>query len=110
MVTTGSFTTRNPEACLSITTDGAGTAQAFSVGNEDFNYRSLRGNAVLRWEWSPGSTLFLVWQQDRAGRLGAPDLAGREAGSFDIRQNLDDLWSTRPVNVLVIKASYWLNP
>ena len=90
--------------------DGTGPAPSFGVDDRDFNLNSLRGNAVLRWEWRPGSTLFLVWQQDRAGRLGALDLAGRDAGSFDVRQNLDDLWSTRPVNVLVIKASYWLNP
>ena len=32
----------------------------------DFNFRSLRGNAVLRWEWRPGSTLYLAWQQVRA--------------------------------------------
>ncbi|MDX1439583.1 MAG: DUF5916 domain-containing protein, partial [Rubricoccaceae bacterium] len=38
---------------------------SFSIGNPDFNFRSLRGNAVLRWEWRPGSTLFLVWQQQR---------------------------------------------
>ena len=92
--------------------DGAGPATAFSVDDRDFNLNSLRGNAVLRWEWRPGSTMFLVWQQDRAGRFGALDaeLAGREVGSFDIRQNLDDLWNTRPVNVLVFKVSYWLNP
>jgi hypothetical protein len=31
-------------------------------GNRDFNTRSFRSNAVLRWEWRPGSTLFVVWQ------------------------------------------------
>jgi hypothetical protein len=39
---------------------------AFSLGNPDFNLRSLRSNLVVRWEWRPGSTLYVVWQQDRA--------------------------------------------
>ena len=42
--------------------DGGGT---FTVPKQNFTIRSLRANAVLRWEWRPGSTLFLVWQQNR---------------------------------------------
>jgi hypothetical protein len=105
-------TTREAGARDLIDPDGAGPARPFRVDDRDFNLNSLRGNAVLRWEWRPGSTMFLVWQQDRAGRLGATDaeLQGRDFGSFDVRQNLDDLWATRPVNVLVFKVSYWLNP
>ena len=45
--------------------DGEGPAEAFILGNPDFNVRSLRGNAVLRWEYRPGSTVYLVWQQRR---------------------------------------------
>ena len=37
----------------------------FTVANNDFNVRSFRSNVVLRWEYRPGSTLYLVWQQDR---------------------------------------------
>jgi hypothetical protein len=36
-------------------------------GERDFDLRSLRGSAVLRWEYRPGSALFLVWQQERGG-------------------------------------------
>jgi len=39
---------------------------SFLLSNPDFNVRSFRSNVVLRWEWRPGSTLFLVWQQDRS--------------------------------------------
>jgi hypothetical protein len=38
----------------------------FRLDDPDFNLRSFRGNVVLRWEWRPGSTLFLVWQQNRS--------------------------------------------
>ncbi len=45
-----------------VVTDGAET---FDVPAPDYTLRSLRSNAVLRWEWRPGSTLYLVWQEDR---------------------------------------------
>ena len=47
--------------------DGNGAAAPFSFGNPDFNVRSLRGTAVMRWEYRPGSTLFFVWTQQREG-------------------------------------------
>ena len=60
-------------------TDGAAT---FTLSNRDFNVRSHRSNVVLRWEWRPGSTLFVVWQQNRASsvpqgeHVGVGDLFG----------------------------------
>ena len=45
--------------------DGAGPAQAFTFGRPDFNFKSLRVNAVARWEFRPGSSLYLVWTQRR---------------------------------------------
>jgi hypothetical protein len=82
--------------------DGAGgPASAFTFNDRDFNRRSLRGNAVLRWEYRPGSALFLVWQQSR--------FASRREGVFDFRQNFTDLWSVQPENVFVLKATWWLS-
>jgi hypothetical protein len=103
---------REPGARDLIDPDGPGAAQPFRVDDRDFNLNSLRGNAVLRWEWRPGSTMFLVWQQERAGRLGALDAErdGLEVGSFDVRNNVGDIFAVRPTNVLVFKVSYWLNP
>lgn len=45
--------------------DGAGPAAPFTIANQDFSVRALRGNAVLRWEYRPGSSLFFVWSQQR---------------------------------------------
>ena len=45
----------------------ARAAPPFTFGDPDFTYRSLRGNAVLRWEYRPGSTVFFVWTQKRTG-------------------------------------------
>lgn len=57
-------------------------AQTFTIPQLDFNRLSFRSNLVLRWEWLPGSTAFLIWQQSRAesdatGRLISP----RDLGS-----------------------------
>ncbi|HEX2094697.1 MAG TPA: DUF5916 domain-containing protein [Longimicrobiaceae bacterium] len=76
------------------------SARAFSFDNPDLNVRSLRGNAVLRWEYRPGSTLFLVWQQQRAG--------SEPFGDFEFSRDADAIFRQRPDNIFVIKASYWI--
>ncbi|HKQ56785.1 MAG TPA: DUF5916 domain-containing protein [Candidatus Eisenbacteria bacterium] len=70
---------------------------AFS-GNSDFRLASLRGNAVLRWEYSPGSALFLVWTQQRADF--------EPVGDFDFRHSLSRLMDQRGDNVFLVKLSY----
>jgi hypothetical protein len=79
---------------------GGASASAFTLRDPDFNFRSLRGNAVLRWEYRPGSALFFVWQQERAGAEPFGDFRlGRDAGAI-FRQPAR--------NVFVVKATYWL--
>jgi hypothetical protein len=87
------------------------TANQFFVRDPDFSVRSLLGNAVLRWEWRPGSTLFLVWQQSRSERLFAREsLAADRIGHFDLARDVRGLFDHRPENVFVVKMNYWLNP
>jgi hypothetical protein len=71
-------------------------------GNADFSFLSFRTTNVLRWEYRPGSTLFVVWQQGREGQ-GVP---GRFAPSSDYA----DLFSTPAANTLLVKFAYWMNP
>jgi hypothetical protein len=66
----------------------------------DFNFKELRSNAVLRWEYRPGSTLYLVWSQGRS--------QGDGYGDFSLRRDARDLFSARSTNVLLLKVSYWL--
>jgi hypothetical protein len=80
--------------------DGAGVAPAFTFGNRDFNQRSLRGNAVVRWEYRPGSALFFVWQQSRSGAI--------PTGQFDFGRDFDALTNLQPENVFVVKATWWI--
>jgi hypothetical protein len=102
--------TRDADGTYQIDPDGTG-AGTFSISDRDFDFRSLLGNAVLRWEWRPGSTLFLVWQQTRSERLspGAGDPAGA-FGHFDFGSDTRELFRIQPDNVFMLKVSYWLNP
>ncbi|HEY3279682.1 MAG TPA: DUF5916 domain-containing protein, partial [Gemmatimonadales bacterium] len=71
-----------------------------TIPNPDFNRLSLRSNVVLRWEWRPGSTFFLVWAQNR----GANDQRGQLVGF----RELWDSFGARGDNFLAIKVSYWI--
>jgi hypothetical protein len=95
-----------------IDPDGSGPASPFTVSDRDFSHRSLIGNAVLRWEWRPGSTLFLVWQQSRISSLKGDGTDGTDpwVGNFDFGNDIGDVFATTPDNIFVIKVNYWLNP
>jgi hypothetical protein len=85
----------------SVDPDGPGTAPEFSFYNPDFNYKSLRGTAVLRWEYLPGSILYFVWTQNRA------DFSN--PGDFSFRRDLGDLFTAPGDNIFLIKISYRWN-
>jgi hypothetical protein len=70
-------------------------------GNPDFNVKSFRTTNVLRWEYKPGSTLFLVWQQARENDL--------VPGGFQFGRDAHAIFGVPPHNVFLVKLSYWLN-
>ena len=72
----------------------------FSFRDRDFNVRELSTNAVLRWEYKPGSTLFIVWSSARDDDLVTGDL--------DMTSDLDRLLSAPVTNIFMVKFSYWL--
>lgn len=78
--------------------DGDGTADTFR--NPDFNFKQFRSNVVLRWEYQPGSALFLVWSQGK-------DHYAR-TGDFSFRSDLDTLLHQPGQDVFMLKLSYWL--
>jgi hypothetical protein len=83
-----------------IDPDGTGAAPGFTVSQPDFNVRSLRGNAVMRWDYRPGSSLYFVWQQQRSGF--------EQIGDFDGRRDVGAIFRTIPTNVFLVKATYWI--
>lgn len=69
------------------------------TGDFDYNLRSFRSNAVVRWEWRPGSTMYVVWQQDR--------FADRTGGTARF-SSLSDTLSAPGDNIVAVKFSYWI--
>jgi len=83
-----------------IDPDGGGPAPPFLLEDPDFNFKSLRLNGVLRWEWRPGSTLYVVWTESRHNE--------DSPGDFAFGRDLGDLLSAKPDDVVMLKISWWI--
>jgi Domain of unknown function (DUF5916)/Carbohydrate family 9 binding domain-like len=83
-----------------IDPDGTGAARPFSIDNPNFSSQSLRGNAVFRWEYRPGSVLYFAWTQARS--------ADAAFGTLDLVRDRAALLAARPDNIFLVKASWWL--
>jgi hypothetical protein len=68
--------------------------------NPDFNFRSLRGSAVVRWEFRPGSALYVAWNENRA--------AVEPVGDFRLRRDVRAIPNAPSHDVFLVKVSYWL--
>jgi hypothetical protein len=99
----GSTITLNQDGTgYSVDADGAGPAPGYSFSNPNFSYASLRGNAVLRWEYRPGSALYLVWTQTRSDN--------EAVGEFRFGRSMNRLWEIKPDNIFMLKFTYWWSP
>ncbi|HET8634965.1 MAG TPA: DUF5916 domain-containing protein [Gemmatimonadales bacterium] len=96
----GTISQDKASGTYTVDPDGTGPASTFQVQNPDFNFRSLRANLVLRWEFRPGSTLFLVWQQARQGI--------DPVGDFRFGRDFGAIWDAPATNVLAVKATWWM--
>lgn len=94
-------TTADPDRIV-VDPDGAGPVAGQEIDDPDFSLASLRGNAVFRWEYSPGSTLFLVWTQNRSDT--------ETIGTFRTGRALNRLFGATADNIFLVKLSYWWNP
>jgi hypothetical protein len=94
--TAGTVLSVNPDGSQVVTAGGS----TFTLRNRDFNTLSFRSNVVLRWEWRAGSTLYVVWQQDREGSEGI----GTPVGINDAFRSVTAPGS----NIFLIKTSFWI--
>jgi Domain of unknown function (DUF5916)/Carbohydrate family 9 binding domain-like len=92
--------TRSSSGTYTVDPDGPGAAASFQFGDPTFNIRNLRGNAVMRWEYRPGSAIFVVWQQQRSDF--------EPIGDFSTSRDVGAIFRTVPTNVFLIKATYWI--
>jgi hypothetical protein len=80
--------------------DGNGSTD-YSFPAPDFNVRDFNSNLVIRWAYSPGSSIYFVWSQTRSGFV--PD------GTFAAGDDLNALFDVRPDNVFLVKVNRWFN-
>ncbi len=80
--------------------DGDGVDELIS--DPSFNFKQFRSNTVLRWEYRPGSALFVVWSQGRENFGSVGELA--------LGDDFEELFRSAADDVFLVKLSYWLNP
>ena len=88
------------DEAFNVDYDGDGTSD-YSFDDPNFNFRQFRSNLVIRWEYTPGSTLYLVWSQDRVG--------DSLIGDFSYRSDMRALFDIYPHNVFLIKFNHWFS-
>jgi hypothetical protein len=99
LYTNVSYDAENEE--YTVDPDGAGPAEQLTFDNPDFNFKSLRGNLILRWEVLPGSVFYLVWAHDKTN--------DKYPGDMRFGRDFKDLWYARGNNIFLAKFSYWFN-
>ena len=84
----------------SVDPDAFGPSPSFSFDSPDFNFKSLRLNAIFRWEFRPGSTLYAVWTEQRED--------DEYPGDFRVRRDLSRVFSAPSDDVFLLKMTYWI--
>lgn len=96
----GSITRNSAANLYTIDPDSEGPASPFSIPIPDFNQKSLRVNAVLRWEFRPGSAIYAVWTERRR------DL--QDPGDFSFGSDLGHLLQAPADDVFLVKIAWWI--
>ena len=88
-------------AVYEVDPDADGPAKTFSFDNPDFNFKSLRGNMVLRYEVMPGSVFYFVWTHNKT--------SDSNPGQLNLDRDFSKLWNSESDNIFLVKFSYWLD-
>jgi len=81
------------------TVDPGDGGKTFGFADPDFNFKSLRFNAIFRWEWKPGSAMYLVWTEQRQDQT--------HPGEFAFRRDFGETFGAPANDVLLFKIAYW---
>jgi len=97
----GSSLSHDPLArTYTVDPDALGPSSAFTFDDPDFNFKSLSVNAIFRWEFRPGSTMYAVWTQQRQDDAFP--------GDFRAGRDLARLFSASADDVFLVKLTYWI--
>ena len=94
----GASTIDRKTGVYTVDPDGPGPSPPFSFRDPDFSLKSLRGTVVLRWEYRPGSTIYVVWTQNRADYS--------HPGNFDFNRDLSIMLRAPGDNIFLFKVNY----
>lgn len=98
LYTPGQLTYNSAEEMYYVDENQDGTTD-YSFEQPNFNFNEFLSNLVVRWEYTPGSTVYLVWSQSRD--------YSNSFGDFNLEQGFNDLFNgDQPYNVFLIKFSY----
>ena len=89
--------TFDPDQEMYLVTE-SGTGLNYEFENPDFNVKEFLSNLVFRWEYRPGSFLYLVWSQSRSGNTSV--------GNFHLQDDFTGIWDIHPTDVIMLKVSY----
>jgi hypothetical protein len=85
------------EEANTYSVDESGSVYSFT--NPDFSFRQFRSNLVARWEYRPGSTIYLVWENNQTNN---------ESNFISsLSNNFEKLYREQPTNVFMLKISFW---
>lgn len=91
----------NEDEEYTVDPDGEGPNEPFTFDNPDFNFKSLRGNVVLRWEVLPGSIFYFVWTHNQTNF--------DDPGRFRFGNDFKNLWNSEGDDIFLVKFSYWFD-
>jgi len=101
-ISKGTFSNVRELSATPRATDYDSRYQPYLINIGGFNFKQFRSNVVFRWEYRPGSALFVVWSQGRIGSTGVE-------GTQSFRGDMGDLFDLHPDNSFLVKLSYWIN-
>lgn len=81
---------------------GGENYEPHTIDEQDFNYSALNSTFILRWEYHPGSALFLVWTR-------AMEDNNIAINNLEFSRDVKNLFSANAKNVFLVKVSYWWN-
>lgn len=84
-----------------VNADPANNGESYTFSNPDFNFKSLRGNIVFRWEFLPGSVFYLVWSHEQTNF--------EDPGRFNFKNDFRNLMTSESDNVYLAKIAYWFD-
>jgi hypothetical protein len=97
---TGGITFDPTQNQYMVRPDNTASAQPFTFSNPNLDFRSLKVNAIFRWEWRLGSTLYLVWTENRQNSTNPVQLSAS--------RDVSHLFS-RPDDVFLVRLAYWFS-